>query len=157
MRTSTVLRTLIPAAVVLALAAGPAAAQWDFGIRGGVYTDESDPFVGIELLTRIGASQWYFNPNLEVVFPERGDLLTANFDFHYDVPVEAPIYVWFGGGPAIIYRDPDRPNRDDETDAGLNLLAGVGFLKGRPVRPYIQGKLILADESEGVLAFGVRF
>jgi len=114
--------------------AAPAAGV-DFGLRGGVYTDQSDPFAGVELLAQIGSSRWYFNPNAEYVFVEYGDLVTAN---------------------ALIFRD--RPPRRDDTDAGVNLLAGVGFKpRGSSVRPYIQGKLILADETEGVIAFGIRF
>ncbi len=132
-----------------------AAAQWDFGVRGGVYTDESDAFIGIELLHRLGAGAWFFNPNVEWVFVERGDLVTLNADFHYDLDVDAPIYVWVGGGPAILFNNSDRG--DDETDPGLNLLAGVGFLPGEAVRPYVQGKVVLADETQAVLAFGVRF
>lgn len=154
-------RTLLLAGLLLLAAAGPAAAQnpWDFGIRGGVYTDHSDPFVGVELLTRLGSSPWFFNPNVEVVFPDNGDLITVNGDFHYDLPVEAPVYVWLGGGPAIVFSDRDHgPNANDsETDVGFNLLAGVGFLKGQAVRPYVQGKILVSDESEAVLAFGVRF
>jgi len=160
MRHSTLHRALLPTAVLAALLAAPAAAQnaWDFGIRGGVYTDHSDPFVGLELLTRMGGTQWFFNPNVEVVFPDRGDLITLNFDFHYDLPVDAPVYVWVGGGPAIVFVDRDRGRGDDDdTEPGLNLLAGVGFLKGQPVRPYLQGKILIYDESEAVLAFGVRF
>ncbi|MGH9464276.1 MAG: hypothetical protein ACRD0X_01435 [Thermoanaerobaculia bacterium] len=132
-----------------------AAAQWDFGVRGGVYTDESDAFVGVELLHRIGPPQWFFNPNVEWVFLERGDLVTLNADFHYDLLVDAPVDVWVGGGPAILFNNPDRG--DDETDAGLNLLVGVGFLPGDAIRPYVQGKIVLSDETEAVLAFGVRF
>lgn len=160
MRLSNRLRIPLTTGLLLAALAAPAAAQnaWDFGIRGGVYTDDSDPFVGVEVLTRLGGTRWFFNPNVEVVFPDNGDLITLNGDFHYDLPVEGSVYVWVGGGPAIIFRDPDRPRNDDsETDVGLNLLGGVGFLKGQPVRPYVQGKVLVADESEAVLAFGVRF
>ncbi len=139
------------------LAAGPAAADgFDFGLRGGIYTDESDAFVGAELLTRIGHGEWFFNPNVELVFVDRGDLATLNFDFHYDFRVQGPVYLWAGGGPALVFRNPDRG--DDETDGALNLLAGIGFkLRNSSVRPYIQGKAILSDETEGSIAFGIRF
>jgi hypothetical protein len=147
---------ILGAALTVCLASPrPATAQWDFGVRGGVYTDKSDAFVGIELLHRLGPEGWFFNPNVEWVFLERGDLVTLNADFHYDLDVDAPVYVWVGGGPAILFNSPD--HGDDETDAGLNLLAGVGFLRGEAVRPYVQGKIVLSDETEAVLAFGVRF
>lgn len=153
-------RPLLLAALLTAffpvLVALPAQADdFDLGLRGGVYTDQSDAFVGAEVLTRIGSTRWFFNPNAEFVFVDRGDLITVNADLHYDLPVDAPVYVWLGGGPALVLRD--HPRGRDENDVGLNLLAGVGFLKGHAVRPYVQGKLLLADESEAVLAFGIRF
>ena len=42
----------------------------DFGVRVGAYVEEPDPFVGLELLTELGSSGWFFNPNLEFVFAE---------------------------------------------------------------------------------------
>lgn len=140
--------------------ASPALAQWDFGIRGGIYTDDTDPFVGVELLTRVGDTSWFFNPNFEAVFVDNGDLYTLNGDFHYDFEPRGSVDVWAGGGPALILRDLDRPGfRDDdnETDLGLNLLAGIGFNPSAGVRPYVQGKLILSDDNQASVGVGVRF
>jgi len=143
------------AAGLLLLPSAAALAEWDFGARGGVYSEESDAFAGIEGLTQMGASQWFFNPNSEFVAVDDGDLVTVNGDFHYDFATNGPTYVWAGGGPALIVRDQDVGG--SETDPGLNLLSGVGFNKGGSVTPYLQGKLLVSDENEGVLAFGVRF
>jgi len=153
--------------VLAVLAAGwilatptPGLAQWDIGVRGGVYVDSSDFFLGLEGLTRI-KERWYFNPNVEFVAVEDGDLVTLNADVHYDLPADVPVYVWVGGGPAIVVRDREAgpPGRGDggDTEPGLNLLAGVGFNKRGTVTPYLQGKILLSDGSEAVLAFGVRF
>lgn len=130
-------------------------AQTDFGVRGGVYTDESEGFVGLELVSRLRGSQWFFNPNLETVFVHRGDLFSANADFHYELPTSGQFDIWLGGGPAVIYRRTRGENRS--TDAGLNLLAGIGFSPHNPVRPYLQGKVVVSDKSEAVLGFGLRF
>ncbi|HVS02331.1 MAG TPA: hypothetical protein VMT16_06135 [Thermoanaerobaculia bacterium] len=146
-------RSPILAAAALVLATAPAAADTDFGVRAGVYTDIEEPFVGVELLMPVGRSSWYFNPNLEVVFVDPGDLVTLNIDFHYDFKGTDDLYVWAGGGPAVVFRD---TGRDDETDLGANLLAGVG-LKNLAFVPYLQGKVLLADETEGVIAIGIRF
>lgn len=129
----------------------------DFGVRAGVYEDANEGFVGGELLIGI-ANPWYFNPNVEYVFVDNGDLITVNADFHYDFDVQAPLFVWAGGGPALIVSDRDRPGRDDDgdTEVGANLLAGVGWQAGAVV-PYLQAKVILSDDSQAVLAFGVRF
>lgn len=147
--------------VILLLASAPARAQVDFGVRGGVYSDDGDPFVGAELLSNFHGTRWYFNPNVEVVFVDPGDLVTVNADFHYDVPTTAPFDVWLGAGGALVYRDYGNGRRsrqdDSTTDPGLNLLAGLGFNPHGAVRPYVQGKLLLSDESQAVLAFGLRF
>lgn len=155
-----ILRNLtVGSLAVLTLAAmgtSPALAQVDFGVRGGVYTDIEEPFVGVELLTRVGDSSWFFNPNVEFVLVDDGDLVTANFDFHYDLPVQAPIYVWLGGGPAVVFKDPPGRRSDSETDAGFNFLGGVGW-NVEPLILYVQGKILVSDDSEAVAAFGVRF
>lgn len=157
------IRRLLPVLLfAAALLAWPtdARAQWDFGVRGGVYTDAEAGFIGFEGLTQIGRSAWFFNPNVEVAFPDEGDLVTLNGDFHYDFDTTGNVAVWAGGGPAVLLIDDDRGRRrdddDGDTDFGANLLAGVGMKSGA-VRPYLQGKVILADETEAVLAVGIRF
>lgn len=146
----------ILAALVLALlcAAPPAAAQVDLDVRTGVYSDESDLFVGGGVLGQWENSPWFYNPNVEWVFVENGDLITFNLDFHRDFDVDGPATVWLGAGPAIVLRSPDRG--DDEADPGLNLLAGAG-LTGGAVRPYLQGKILISDDTQAVLAIGLRF
>lgn len=149
-------------AVVLGATLLPATAraQVDFGARTGIYTDEEDPFVGVELLGNFLGTRWYYNPNVELVFVDPGDLVTVNADFHYDLPAGTPFDIWLGAGGALIWRDNDnRFGRDDEgdTDIGVNLLSGLGFNRGGAVRPYIQGKLLLSDDSQAVVAVGLRF
>jgi hypothetical protein len=140
-----------------ALSPNPAAAEIDFGLRGGYYTDAEEFFLGAELITQISDTRWFFNPNVEFVFVDPGDLATLNLDVHYDFRTnDDDVYVWAGGGPAIIFRDDGRRRDDDETDAGLNLLAGVGW-QLESIIPYLQGKILLADDSEAVVAVGVRF
>jgi len=132
-------------------------AEARFGVRAGAYFDAESAFIGGEGLFNVFSDSWYFNPNLEYVFIDNGDLWTLNFDFHYDLPV-TPVYLWVGAGPAIIHRDRDRPIDDGETDFGVNLFMGVGFkLRDARIIPYIQPKAILSDNSEFSLAFGVRF
>jgi hypothetical protein len=142
-------------AALLLLAPAPASAQTDFGVRGGAYLEDADPFVGLEVLTRMGSSDWFFNPNVEFVFADERDRISGNFDFHYDFRVTSDYYLWAGGGAAILYTDSDG-GRDSETDAGLNLLGGIGWrLSG--MTPYAQLKVVVSDDSEVVAAVGVRF
>lgn len=137
------------------LAAGASNAQWAFGLRTGVYTDESDLFLGAEFVTPMGPGPWKFNPNVEWAFVDNGDLWTLNADFTFDMAPTKAVDIWLGGGPALVVRSRDRG--DDETDPGLNLLAGVGFLRGRAVSPYFLAKILVSDDSQAILGFGVRF
>ena len=159
MRTRTRTKWLIAAlaiAAALSLAATSARADgFDVGVRGGYYSDAEASFAGVDLLTPIARS-WYFNPNFEYAFVDNGSAYTLNGDVHYDLPVSGAHYVWLGGGPALIVRDYDRGFGDRNTDVGVDLLAGLGW-KGSSAVPYVQGKVILADNTEAVLAFGVRF
>jgi hypothetical protein len=145
---------LLLGALALSFVASPAAAQIDFGVRAGAYLEGPDPFVGLELLTNLGSSGWFFNPNLEFVFADEDDLITANFDFHYDFDVSNRYYVWAGGGPAVLHAD--TPSGDDETDFGVNLLGGIGW-RYSGMTPYAQLKVVISDDSEVVAGVGVRF
>ena len=141
---------------LLMMAAAPAArADVDIDLRAGVYTDGSDGFLGGGVLWDLGErGRWFANPNLEYVFVDNGDFFTVNGDVHYDFKADAPFAIWAGGGPAILFSDPDEG--DSETDFGVNLLAGIGAKEGS-IRPFAQVKLIVADDSQLVFAAGLRF
>jgi hypothetical protein len=141
--------------MVFVLTALSAEAEIKPGIRVGAYFDPTDAFIGGEVLVDI-TRQWWFNPNVEYVFVDGATFLTFNFDVHYDLPTE-DVYVWIGGGPAILYFDPDARRFADETDFGVNVFAGVGFRTRSRLVPYIQPKVFISDDSEVSLAFGVRF
>lgn len=127
------------------------------GIRVGAYFDAGGFFVGGEILAKI-KSRWYLNPNVEYVFADGGDILSLNFDVHYDLRTSSKdFFVWVGGGLAVLHFDPDNPRADGETDPGLNLLMGIGFPVGHDNVFYIQPKAILSDNSDFSLAFGFRF
>ncbi|KAB2963828.1 MAG: hypothetical protein F9K16_05795 [Thermoanaerobaculia bacterium] len=143
------------AALVVGLAAAPVAADVDFGVRAGAYLEDSDPMVGVELLMPMPARDWFFNPNIEMIFADPQDRQSLNFDFHYDFRQTAEYYLWAGAGGAAIHTDSWR-NRDDEWNAGLNLLGGIG-LRLQGMTPYAQLKVVLSDESEVAAAVGIRF
>ena len=140
-----------------ALSTTPGRADTDFGVRGGTYSDAEKPFLGAEALFGVGTThRWFGNPNLEHAFADSGDLTTVSFDFHYDFPVGTPYTIWAGAGPTLIFRDRNTSAGTHETDAGMNLVFGVGAKKG-DVRPYGQMKVVVSDVSEAVLGVGVRF
>ena len=143
------------ATVVLALllaSAAPAGARDMFGVRTGFYTDVDEPFIGIEGLFGLG-NHVYLNPNFEYVFTDDPHYMTFNADFHYDFPTRSRAYVWAGAGLGVLYTNPEVG--DSNTDVGLNLLFGVG-LKGHVV-PYVQGKVIVSEDTAFVLGIGLRF
>ena len=151
------LHVLICVVILFAALRSTAEADVRPGVRFGGYFDSGGAFIGGEILADTAWRHWYFNPNVEFVFADQAKLATFNFDVHYDLPVRSGVYVWVGGGPAILYRNPDNERLDSETDFAFNVLMGVGFNKGGSVTPYVQPKVILSDHSYFSLAFGIRF
>jgi hypothetical protein len=139
---------------VFAVGSGESGAQVLLGARAGVYTADGDPFIGGEVVTGIERNL-YLNPNVEYIFAENAGKATFNFDLHYDFAHRGRAFFWIGGGLAIVYVDPD--SSDSSTDAGANILFGVGFRGGGRVIPYIQAKILASDDSDFALGFGLRF
>lgn len=142
--------------LTLLLFSTPAFAQfgeeWDFGVRTGMYIDVGDPFIGFEALTPI-AGNFFFNPNVEWVFIDGGDLATLNADVHYDLDLDTDYYVWVGAGLAAIYENLG----ESEFDIGANALGGIGWRVGSWI-PYAQAKILISDVNDEVVgAVGIRF
>ncbi|MGE5234809.1 MAG: hypothetical protein ACM3O7_00485 [Acidobacteriota bacterium] len=156
-RTSTVKLIILAAVVTAGLSIPPAAsAQTRFGVRAGIYTRDSDPFVGGEVLLPF-QPRLFFDPNVEVVFASGSDLVTVNADFHYDLNAPPGRYLWVGAGPALVINDPEPDEPGKRTRAGLNLIIGGGWRTGSGLIPYLQGKVLLSNHTQGVIAVGVRF
>jgi hypothetical protein len=145
---------VVGAAVLTFAASGPARAV-DFGVRAGVVVDDSDPYVGLELLAPIGHPGWYFNPNVEFVDADSGDRLSANLDVHYDFQTGTNYTIWGGAGAAWVHTDAPRGGKDQD-DAALNLLGGIGW-KLEGMTPYAQIKVVVADDSTIQAGVGIRF
>jgi len=146
--------TLVPlllACILACLCPQSSEAGVIFGARVGEYTDVEEPMVGVEILTKI-APRWFFNPNIEYVFVNHGDLVTFNADVHYDFATRAPVIVWAGGGLAIVHEN----IVESDTNLGANILGGVGWRVGEVI-PYVQLKALLGDRDDFVIAGGLRF
>jgi hypothetical protein len=155
MNDKSLLRWIVGAIVVVLAAFTPASSDTTFGVRTGVYTEQSAGFLGGEVVTSIAPS-WYFNPNLEVALVATdNNIVTVNGDFHYDFFHDRPYWVWAGGGPAVIHRE--LPATSDDTDFGVNFLGGIAWKTASKVNPYLQAKVTVSNEDEAVLAFGLRF
>lgn len=153
MRHAWAVPALVSLGIAFALTVSPArAADQQFGARAGIYTDDSDFFVGVEWLTSLSHSI-YFDPNVEYAFAGH-DFATVNADFHYDFLHDKPYFFWAGAGPALILRHDD-PERDD-SDWGVNVFAGFGW-KRTGCTPYVQVKTLLSNDDSLAVALGVRF
>jgi len=146
------LKMIIILLVLMLLSLGSANAQTRFGVRGGVYLDQDDPFVGAHFVHKIQRA-WVFNPNFEYVLVDRGSMFTINADIHYDLPSRSSTIFWLGGGLGISHFSV----RDfNNTDTGLNLLMGASFGR-RSAVPFVQVKVMVRDESQLVLGGGITF
>ena len=128
-------------------------------VRGGLYTESSDGFLGGGLLTGI-SDTWYFNPNAEIVFAD-GSYATVNADVHKDLNIGSGPAFWLGGGPALVIansNDPNMTNKPGESDLdlGLNLIGGAGAKYGS-ARPFGQVKYMVSDQNQFSMALGLRF
>jgi hypothetical protein len=143
---------LFAAAALSAAAFNEANAQAHFGVRGGLYMDQDEGFVGAHILSPIQRN-WVFTPNFEYVFIEPGSYFTINADLHYDFPSRSNTIFYLGGGLGISHYSFEETSN---TDAGLNLLTGVSFSR-RPVIPFIQAKVMIGDDTQLILGGGLTF
>lgn len=142
---------------VLASAAmiSTSSADTDVDLRASVYTDADAFAIGGGLLTDVGRStHWFFNPNIDFAMGDARDLMVLSGDFHYDFGTASNLSIWAGGGPALLYSNPD--NGNSSTDFGLNVLMGLGARTGG-VRPFGQIRGTIADNNELALQGGIRF
>jgi hypothetical protein len=124
----------------------------DATARAGYYTDNNDLFMGTGLNLNIATISAC--PNLEYVFVNNGDFYTLNLDGHLNLVTPPGTALWIGLGLARLYYNPD--NGSSSRESGMNLLAGFE-LKMIPLRPYLQGKFIIADNSQFVIGAGIVF
>ena len=127
----------------------------DLSVHLGYYFDSEALSLGFGMLTSVTDDQprWFFNPNAEMIVGDGRDMAAFNADFHYDFASDSDLTFWAGAGPGLYLVE--QPF-DDDLQVGLNLLAGFGKLTGS-TRPFVQGKVVVMDNSEAALAVGLRF
>jgi hypothetical protein len=126
MRHRTTALSFFFAALALVALPSNASAQGP-GIRAGASVDPDQFYVGGHYETRPLVEQLHFRPNLEVGFGDDITALGVNLEFVYKVPIDGPLTLYAGAGPALnIYSF----NDDSETDGGLNVLFGAETANG---------------------------
>jgi hypothetical protein len=138
-------------AVAFAVLPSQADAILSADIRGGVYTDPEDFFLGGGL--RIGVAGFEVIPNFEYVFVSNATRYTLNVDGQWNLLPFGLGSAWVGGGLGLMGVGIE--GFDTNTDGLINLFAGVGL--NVILKPYAQAKYIISDSNQGVLSLGVRF
>ncbi len=122
-----------------------------FGIRGGIYENGSDFFLGVD--AKVGLAMLNVVPNFEWIFVDKANAFTLNLDAQltiFPIPIMDP---YLGAGLGYYYVKPD--NFDSTSDFAFNLIAGLGF--NIILDPFVQLKYIITDDNTLVLAAGIRF
>lgn len=153
--------TTITAALLLA--ATPALALSDWGLRGGLTIDPDQVHVGAHVNAGELFNDGYFLPNVEVGFGDDGTLIALNPElvYRFDQSTRSRWGFYIGGGLGInIYEWDDGPrgDRDDtDTELGLNILGGMSRARRGGGDVFLELKLGVADSPEAKLTVGLGF
>ncbi|MBK9305020.1 MAG: hypothetical protein IPM94_14410 [bacterium] len=147
----------------LLLAATPALALSDWGLRGGLTIDPDQVHVGAHLNGGEVFDDGFFLPNVEVGFGDHGTLIALNPELVYlfDRRTRSRWGFYVGGGLGINIYDGDggpRGYRDDtDTELGLNILGGMARARRGGGDIFLELKLGMADSPEAKLTVGLGF
>lgn len=148
-------RALGLALALLAAAAPAAAADPSFGIHAGVWADDGDPLVGAEVVLPLDNPRWAIVPNVEYVPGDGVDRWIVDADGAYELDLDTKAEIWVGGGLAVLFTDHERHGSD--TNLGVNLLVGAGIDTSSGLFPYLQGKVVISEDSALAVVLGLRF
>jgi len=147
----------------LLLAANPALAESDWGLRGGLTIDPDQVHVGAHVNAGEIFNDGYFLPNVEIGFGDHGTLIALNPElvYRFDRPSRSRWGFYIGGGLGInIYDWDDGPRdyRDDtDTELGLNILGGMSRARRGGGDVFLELKLGVADSPEAKVTVGIGF
>lgn len=162
MNTSRLLSVVLVASFAL-LAAAPAAAQADigvrrFGIRGGLTVDPDQGHVGMHVNAGTFAERVRFQPSFEVGFGSDRVVLMIHADalYYFATSGWSP-YLGGGLGIGVISRDTGRNDGDDDVnvEAGVNLVGGFEF--GDTDKYMLEARVGIGDIPDFKLTIGLNF
>lgn len=149
------IRATLTAAAMLVAVTGVASAQTHsshFGPRLSYNFDAKAVGIGAQLGVPI-ASHLEFYPSIDIFFPSAGSLLGLNADLKYRVGRADVSWLYLGTGLNIARSS---FNGNSNSDAGLNLFAGVESLRGR-IHPFGEFRVTVNSGSTAQLAGGLNF
>jgi hypothetical protein len=114
--------------------------------------DLEDFAIGAQLSIPI-ATRLEFYPSFDYYFVDPGSAWGMNADLKYRFSGEQLNWLYVGGG--INFTGIDVGPADD-TNVGLNLIAGFETLRGR-IHPFAEARAVLSDGSFLQLAVGLNF
>jgi hypothetical protein len=121
-------RGLLLAACIVGVA--PVASAQTAGVRAGVSVDPDQFFVGGHVETDALFDRIHLRPNAEIGFGDNVTTVALNIEAVYKVPLQRTEWTFYaGGGPGVNFYNFDG-GRGSETEAGLNLLAGLEHNRG---------------------------
>ncbi len=109
-------------------------AQGGAGARVGLSIDPDQFYFGGHLDAGPIVENLWFRPNLEIGIGSDRTLIGLNIEFSYWIPLQSSLWnFYFGAGPAInifIFGDDGPPGRDNDVEAGFNMLLGLAHDDG---------------------------
>lgn len=83
--------------------------------------------------------------------------MNANVNYYFVSSGSAALYGLGGINLSTVSVDLPEPFDNSSTELGLNLGIGANFDINSTILPYTQLRLVLGDNSQAVLSFGVKF
>lgn len=142
----------LPVVLLVGIATAAPAQRSHVGPRIGVNFDGDDILLGGHFTIPITGSLEFY-PSLDVYFPDNGTLLGFNGDLKYSFPTGEQLQFYAGGGINYLYRS---VNDNSDGDFGVNLLGGLEA-RGSRVHPFVEGRILLHDNSSFQLVGGLNF
>lgn len=155
--------TLRVAVVLLALGVVAATAEGQRRVRGGRAVrverpgvgprfgydfDVDHAFLGGTLNFPVGR-RWALAPSADFYLGATGTPYRLNADLKFRPPTSYGFF-YFGGGVAILHAA-------GTSDAGANVFAGWEGRRYNPVRPFLEGRFVFADNTSFNLVAGLNF
>ena len=108
-------------------------AQGGAGVRVGLSIDPDQFYFGGHLEKGPIVENLWFRPNLEIGIGSDRTLIGLNIEFAYWIPLQSSLWNFYvGSGPAIniLISGDGPPGRDNDVEAGFNMLLGFAHDDG---------------------------